>query len=45
MHVQAQGQRTMADLYGLDDEMPEDIEEEGDDAVAEEDVEDPEDDE
>lgn len=35
----------MAELYGLDDEMPDDLEEEGDDAVAIEDVEEPDDEE
>jgi hypothetical protein len=35
----------MAELYGLDDEMPEDLEDEGDAAIDDQDVEDLEDDE
>lgn len=35
----------MAELYGLDDEMPEDLEEEGDEALDPQDVEAPEDEE
>jgi hypothetical protein len=35
----------MAELYGLDDEMPEDLEEEGDDAIDPADADTPEDEE
>lgn len=35
----------MAELYGLDDEMPEDLEDEGDDAIDRAEVDTPEDDE